>query len=149
MKNCARKWFSYLCIILIEVTLAKASPGLVVVLSKNPLWWNWDLVTIPFMYTACASQNQSLTQSVINQVLALHSQHISRRVADPCSKALASPATGLKNFRGLEEALMTVGGFGLRGITNRLTCYLPGRKSGLGWLTQGKIATILWRSKLP
>ena len=97
-------------------------------------------MTIPFMYTACASQNQSLTQSVINQVLALHSQHISRRVADPCSKALASPATGLKNFRGLEEALMTVGGFGLRGITNRLTCYLPGRKSGLGWLTQGKIA---------
>ena len=92
------------------------------------------------MYTACASQNQYLTQSVINQVLALHSQHISRRVADPCSKALASPATGLKNFRGLEEALMTVGGFGLRGITNRLTCYLPGRKSGLGWLTQGKIA---------
>ena len=37
MKNCARNWFSYLCIILIEVTLAKASPDLVVVLLKYPL----------------------------------------------------------------------------------------------------------------
>ena len=37
MKNCARKWFSYSCTILIEVTLAQASPGLVVVLSKKSI----------------------------------------------------------------------------------------------------------------
>ncbi|XP_055586892.1 kelch-like protein 25 [Uranotaenia lowii] len=56
-----------------------------------------------------------------------------------CIKYKISPLNKIQNYRGLELAIIKIGGFDLSGITNEITYSFPGDSSGQGQSTLGKI----------
>jgi len=98
---------------------------------------------ISLLTSSCHGHDHHRGSGLVNQVLSLaaahhhscssppaarHSFTTAAAAASSSDKTAAIWRAGLKNSRGLESALVMVGGFGLHGITNKLSYFLPSQR---------------------
>lgn len=71
----------------------------------------WDYT---ILHCVC-SQSNSVYKLIVSQVLMDQAAYVQRK----------KPTASLVNTRGMELAIVKVGGFGMAGVTNEITYYLP------------------------